>query len=108
MGTRRTRRFWLCWALALAVTAVWTISASPVQTSQPVGGAAHGSYVALTFDDGPWPGTTNTLLDGLAQRGVKATFFLVGEQVADRAERPSAAWPTRGTRSACTPGTTSP
>ena len=86
MGTRRTRRFWLCWALALAVTAVWTISASPVQTSQPVGGADHGSYVALTFDDGPWPGTTNTLLDGLAQRGVKATFFLVGEQVADRAE----------------------
>ena len=86
MGTRRTRRFWLCWALALAVTAVWTISASPVQTSQPVGGAAHGSYVALTFDDGPWPGTTNALLDGLAQRGVKATFFLVGEQVADRAE----------------------
>ena len=69
MGTRRTRRFWLCWALALAVTAVWTISASPVQTSQPVGGAAHGSYVALTFDDGPWPGTTNALLDGLAQRG---------------------------------------
>lgn len=86
MGTRRTRRFWLCWALALAVTAVWTISASPVQTSQPVGGAAHGSYVALTFDDGPWPGTTNALLDGLAQRGVRATFFLVGEQVADRAE----------------------
>ena len=52
MGTRRTRRFWLCWALALAVTAVWTISASPVQTSQPVGGAAHGSYVALTFEMG--------------------------------------------------------
>ena len=39
--------------------------------------------VALTFDDGPWPKTTEALLDGLAQRGVKATFFLVGEQVAD-------------------------
>ena len=40
-------------------------------------------WVCLTFDDGPWPKTTEALLDGLAQRGVKATFFLVGEQVAD-------------------------
>jgi peptidoglycan/xylan/chitin deacetylase (PgdA/CDA1 family) len=37
--------------------------------------------VALTFDDGPWPGTTDALLDGLARRGVKATFFLIGNQV---------------------------
>lgn len=82
----KRRRFWTLWALALLVTTGWTLGASPLQTGQPVGGAAHGSYVALTFDDGPWPGTTNALLDGLAQRGVRATFFLVGEQVADRAE----------------------
>jgi len=37
--------------------------------------------VALTFDDGPWPETTERLLDGLQERGVKATFFLIGEQV---------------------------
>ena len=37
--------------------------------------------MALTFDDGPWPGTTDALLEGLAQRGVKATFFLIGSQV---------------------------
>lgn len=86
MGMWKRRRFWTLWALALFVTTGWTLGSSPLQTGQPVGGAAHGSYVALTFDDGPWPGTTNALLDGLAQRGVKATFFLVGEQVADRAE----------------------
>ena len=37
--------------------------------------------VALTFDDGPRRDTTTVLLDGLARRGVHATFFLVGEQV---------------------------
>ena len=34
--------------------------------------------IALTFDDGPRRSTTTKLLDGLAQRGVKATFFLIG------------------------------
>lgn len=35
--------------------------------------------VALTFDDGPNPAYTPRLLDILAQHGVKATFFLVGQ-----------------------------
>lgn len=37
--------------------------------------------IALTFDDGPRRATTTALLDGLAQRGVPATFFLIGEQI---------------------------
>ena len=40
-----------------------------------------GGLLALTFDDGPRRSTTTALLDGLAQRGVKATFFLVGQRV---------------------------
>ena len=39
--------------------------------------------IALTFDDGPRRSTTTALLDGLAERGVHATFFLIGAQVAD-------------------------
>lgn len=35
--------------------------------------------IALTFDDGPHPEYTRQLLDGLAERGVKATFFVTGE-----------------------------
>lgn len=35
--------------------------------------------IALTFDDGPSAAWTPTLLDGLKERGVKATFFLIGE-----------------------------
>ena len=38
-------------------------------------------YVALTFDDGPRPGTTDRLLDGLLERDAAATFFVIGEQV---------------------------
>jgi peptidoglycan/xylan/chitin deacetylase (PgdA/CDA1 family) len=42
--------------------------------------AAPGT-VALTFDDGPHPGGTPAVLDVLAAAGVRATFFLIGEQV---------------------------
>jgi len=38
-------------------------------------------YVALTFDDGPSPRCTPRLLDGLKERNVHATFFVVGCQV---------------------------
>jgi peptidoglycan/xylan/chitin deacetylase (PgdA/CDA1 family) len=38
--------------------------------------------VALTFDDGPHPQGTPAVLAELDRRGARATFFLVGEQVA--------------------------
>jgi peptidoglycan/xylan/chitin deacetylase (PgdA/CDA1 family) len=37
--------------------------------------------VAITFDDGPNPDYTLKLLEGLKKRGVKATFFVLGEEV---------------------------
>jgi peptidoglycan/xylan/chitin deacetylase (PgdA/CDA1 family) len=37
--------------------------------------------VALTFDDGPRPGSTDLVLDILAELGVSATFFCVGKNV---------------------------
>ncbi|MEK3883957.1 polysaccharide deacetylase family protein [Paenibacillus sp. PL2-23] len=37
--------------------------------------------VALTFDDGPDPHYTTAILDILREKGVKATFFVVGSQV---------------------------
>jgi peptidoglycan/xylan/chitin deacetylase (PgdA/CDA1 family) len=40
--------------------------------------------VALTFDDGPHPEGTPMILNILAREGVRATFFLVGEQVRRR------------------------
>lgn len=45
------------------------------------GGAAAPKYIAITFDDGPKQGTTDVLLAGLKERGVHATFFLIGQQI---------------------------
>jgi peptidoglycan/xylan/chitin deacetylase (PgdA/CDA1 family) len=36
----------------------------------------------LTFDDGPWPGTTPKVLDALKNECVRATFFLLGRNAA--------------------------
>jgi peptidoglycan/xylan/chitin deacetylase (PgdA/CDA1 family) len=35
--------------------------------------------VVLTFDDGPWPGNTPTVLKALTDECLKATFFEIGE-----------------------------
>lgn len=44
-------------------------------------GPAEVKVAALTFDDGPHPECTARLLDGLRERGVKATFFLMGQNI---------------------------
>ena len=50
----------------------------PASAAEPA--AMPEKYVALTFDDGPSPRCTPRLLDGLAELGAKATFFVVGCQ----------------------------
>lgn len=42
--------------------------------------------IAITFDDGPHPVYTEKLLDGLKERGVKATFFVLGEKAKEHPE----------------------
>ena len=39
-------------------------------------------YIAMTFDDGPSSANTPRLLEILKQRNIKATFFLIGQNVA--------------------------
>lgn len=39
--------------------------------------------VALTFDDGPAPGITDSIIAILAERRVQATFFLIGRSIED-------------------------
>ncbi|MEJ6846333.1 polysaccharide deacetylase family protein [Sinorhizobium fredii] len=50
--------------------------------------------LTLTFDNGPCPGATERILDILAQRKIHATFFVVGDRMADPAAKRSAerAW----------------
>jgi peptidoglycan/xylan/chitin deacetylase (PgdA/CDA1 family) len=38
-----------------------------------------GPVVSLTFDNGPWPGVTDAVLEELARRELPATFFVVGD-----------------------------
>ncbi len=46
-----------------------------------VNSMADSKKIALTFDDGPHPYYTEQLLDGLKERGVHATFFVMGKHV---------------------------
>jgi peptidoglycan/xylan/chitin deacetylase (PgdA/CDA1 family) len=43
-------------------------------------GTVHDKWIALTFDDGPYPPYTDRLLDVLKAKGIHVTFFLVAEQ----------------------------
>jgi len=45
---------------------------------------AGAKTVALTFDDGPWPGSTLAILNILKQNGIVATFFEIGQQAKGR------------------------
>ena len=72
--------------LALSLVLVLILTPRPLKEAVPADGSADieetGSpLIALTFDDGPDRKTTKRLLDGLAQRGVRATFFLIGKQI---------------------------
>ena len=60
------------WSVVAALTA------NLVRTHMPRTAPA----LYLSFDDGPHPEHTPRLLDLLQQHGAKATFFLIGDQVA--------------------------
>jgi peptidoglycan-N-acetylglucosamine deacetylase len=49
----------------------------PLPTALPTADP-NAKYIALTFDDGPVNGKTSRLLSILEEKGVKATFFLLG------------------------------
>jgi peptidoglycan-N-acetylglucosamine deacetylase len=83
-------------SLTLALgTGLTVVAAAGLPAAAPVFGPARSilrladhlastSSVALTFDDGPHPEGTPATLEALERLRVKATFFLVGEQVALR------------------------
>lgn len=45
-----------------------------------------GPYIAIAFDDGPSPKLTPRLLDLLKEKGIKVTFFVIGENAAHAPE----------------------
>jgi peptidoglycan/xylan/chitin deacetylase (PgdA/CDA1 family) len=69
LGTERT----------LAVAAATTPRVGRKQSPQTL--PLEPKEVVLTFDDGPWPGTTRKILEALKRECVKATFFMLGRNV---------------------------
>lgn len=77
----RPRGILACCALAFALRGGADAKGWP----QPALGddpEAQDIEVLFTFDDGPHPVTTPQVLDLLAQRKIRAVFFLIGKQVA--------------------------
>lgn len=64
--------------LSMLLALVLVLPLLPVPAQAKTG----GKLVALTFDDGPSSKYTAQLLDGLKERGVKVTFFMLGEMAA--------------------------
>lgn len=61
-----------------------TTSESTIQsteTSETTQEAVNEKSIALTFDDGPKRETTSKLLDILSQKGIKASFFILGQNI---------------------------
>lgn len=75
MGKQKVLTVCLCGLLLLA--GLWR-NEQVREASATVGTAG---TIALTFDDGPHSRYTRQLLDGLRERGVKATFFLIGKNI---------------------------
>ena len=68
--------------LIAAVIFIFPFSLSAA-ADQPVirSGNPDSMKIALTFDDGPHPYKTDAVLDILARYGIRATFFVIGENV---------------------------
>lgn len=74
-GVRTALLLFLAYSIGNAAAVVYTAVQQPVETEEEV------KQIAITFDDGPNPQYTPKLLEGLKERGVLATFFLLGEEV---------------------------
>ena len=74
---------WKRWTMPVIGALLLALIAPPAQAVAAPQPCAAG-YVRLTFDDGPHRTATPDILDTLANRGVKATFFVTGEMTAAR------------------------
>ncbi len=57
------------------------------EKEEPVTQETERKVIALTFDDGPNTTTTNEVLDVLEKYGIKASFFLIGNNIDDESAK---------------------
>ena len=93
------RLYCLSVAVLVATRTLGAESENPPQTPEKSGRKAltqqnitfnsvhtDGPYIAMSFDDGPSAALTPKLLDLLAARHIKVTFFVIGENVVEHPE----------------------
>lgn len=76
-GLARVKMGFYSQRIVATETVIPTLSTVYVRTAA----TSADKLVALTFDDGPWPSSTEQILGILAQKNVRATFFMVGKCV---------------------------
>ena len=70
--------------LALAIALAAGLAGSSARADYPIYCGGHkGRYLALTFDDGPGS-TTRTVISTLRRYHARATFFVLGQNIAGR------------------------
>ncbi|MBN3948573.1 MAG: polysaccharide deacetylase family protein [Nostoc sp. NMS7] len=79
--------------LKAAMLTIWQQEAQVKGLSYPIPSSSQGviinaakltqgkKVIALTFDDGPWPQTTEQVLDILRANNIKGTFFVIGQNL---------------------------
>jgi endo-1,4-beta-xylanase len=77
-GRLTALRHLLLIAVAGTLTAALSLVWSPTASARAFANCSAG-YVGLTYDDGPNPSNTMTLLNTLKQYGVRATLFNIGQ-----------------------------
>ncbi len=68
-------------AIAQAGPGITGLGPVRLRAFKRLAGQGDPGHVALTFDDGPDPGSTPEFLKVLAERDVRATFFMLGSMV---------------------------
>lgn len=74
---------WVVFAIiALAYLAIISYGSFKIQANYFVNSINRGKRksIAFTFDDGPDPDTTPKILETLHEKGIKATFFVIGKK----------------------------
>ncbi len=66
---------------AEAVRAGKAVAAGEGQAVFANAGSGFGNRLCITFDDGPTPGVTETVLEELKKRNIRSTFFMIGKRV---------------------------
>ncbi len=87
--SRRIARSFIIDLVLLAVTLLAAFfvqscggdTASGKEVSESAGCDVYEKCIAITFDDGPHGKDTERLLDELKKRDIKASFFLIGENI---------------------------